>query len=79
MCIKIQKKMQISNPLKKDAIKARNEKVMENGIFYFYYCMQKFSAYNFFGVNFCAFCSADDTTIEFAPKKCAHISTFCKL
>jgi hypothetical protein len=40
--------------------------------------MQKFSAYNFFGVNFCAFCSADaksawhsaiyDTNIEFAQK-----------
>ncbi len=33
--------------------KVINEKVMEKWSFYFYYCVQKFSVYNFLGELFC--------------------------
>jgi hypothetical protein len=54
--LKVSKKqnlMGISNPLKKlqktHVKKVINEKVSKNGYFDFYYCVQRFSAYNFFG------------------------------
>ncbi len=47
----MQSLMLISNPLKKVqknlCEKSYQNKVTENGVFYFYYCVQKFSAYNF--------------------------------
>jgi hypothetical protein len=43
--------------VEKVAKKVNSKKVTENGIFYFYCCMQKSSANNFVGVNFFAFFS----------------------
>jgi hypothetical protein len=34
----------------------------KNGVFDFYYCIQKFSAYNFFWVNFFAFFSTNSNS-----------------
>ncbi len=46
--------------------KVNSEKVTENGIFDFYCCMQKLSAYNFVGVNFFEFFSTDsDSAYDF--------------
>ncbi len=58
--------MLILNPLKKyqkDSFeKVINEKGTEKGVFYFYYCVQKFSDYNFFWVNCFAFFSTDSNS-----------------
>ncbi len=48
--------MLISNPLQKTkARKVINDKVTENRVFYFYYCVQNCSAYNFFRWTFFEF------------------------
>ncbi len=38
---------------KSHAEKLLTKKLQKNGVFYFYYCVQKFSDYNFFQVIFC--------------------------
>ncbi len=52
--------MLISNPLKK------LQKLMRSKLsFDLYYCMQKFSAFNFFGGIFCIFANGSELSIEF--------------
>jgi hypothetical protein len=81
MHIKTHNLILISNPLKKmqntQAKKFINEKVRENGAFDFYYCVQKFSVSNFFGVNFLTFFQRIRTQHRILRSR-IPISNFCK-
>jgi hypothetical protein len=45
--------------------KVINEKVTEKSSFYFYYCLEKFSAYIFFGELYCTFFNRLELSIKF--------------
>jgi hypothetical protein len=62
--------------LKTDAKKVISEKVTEN--FYFYYCRQKFSAYNFFWVIFLNFFQRIRTQHQMLRLMIIPILNFCK-
>jgi hypothetical protein len=78
--LKIQNLILISNPLKSCeknyTKKVINEKVTENEDFDFYYCDQKFSAYNFICVIFCTFFDRLNSASNFSFYD-SHTKCFC--